>query len=186
MHRCASSRDRHGTGCVLEIIERGTSVPLRALDTPEPDRGAQRGHRRASRIRLGTRCRRVRQRAVAPWIRRTERITERGFLRLGIDRNRTHIARALHRSPAWIGCGDSDGCGGVCPGSCPAGSFCGPSLECTPLPRDCVTSADCVCGYPCVAGVCVAGCDPGLSPCSCGCCRAGELCLDGACVPQPG
>ncbi|MFO0711902.1 MAG: hypothetical protein U0353_18760 [Sandaracinus sp.] len=85
-------------------------------------------------------------------------------------------------------CGESDGCGGECPGTCDPGFLCAERPP--PAPRgdyQCEVSS-CVpsCGLcqACVAGSCEPlTCAPGESVCllACQCCAAGEACTPSGC-----
>ncbi len=84
-------------------------------------------------------------------------------------------------------CGDSNGCGGECSGSCATGETCSRRVDdmnmydC--IPTDC--PAGCPCGQSCVAGECVNLCSPGTELCGCSaCCNpAAEYCTGTECVP---
>ncbi|MBL8602233.1 MAG: hypothetical protein JNK72_09960 [Myxococcales bacterium] len=87
-------------------------------------------------------------------------------------------------------CGDSDGCGGTCPG------VCDPMLQCIRDPNDmnryaCLPiacSPACTCGNVCSLGQCVPLCSTGQTLCGCGnCCRAGQFCNpnNGQCLDAP-
>lgn len=74
-----------------------------------------------------------------------------------------------------VACGSSDGCGGLCAGSCPTGFGCSAQKTC--VANSC--SPACGPGQACVAGTCVDTCPPDRA-CGAVCCPAGRVCLNPA------
>jgi hypothetical protein len=87
-------------------------------------------------------------------------------------------------------CGEADGCGGECLGTCDPGFVCAERpAPAAPGDYECEPSA-CVpsCGLcqSCVLGTCEPlACAPGTTAClfSCECCAAGESCTPSGCMP---